>query len=75
MAEAEEAIVVIPVILEVAEVELEIAIRVGIHVRNPVVAVVVPKRYVHHTVRISTESSTSHPLNFMPSLCSNMYAR
>ena len=39
MAEGQEHVVVVPVILEVPEVELEIAIRVAVHVRHPVVAV------------------------------------
>jgi hypothetical protein len=39
VAEAEEAVVVVPVVLEVAQVELEIVVRVPVHVRNPVVAV------------------------------------
>lgn len=44
VAEAEEAVVVVPVILEVAQVELEIVIRVPVHVGNPVVAVgILPK--------------------------------
>ena len=42
VAEAEEAIVVIPVILEVVEVELEVAIGVPVHVRHPVVTVGMP---------------------------------
>ena len=75
MAEAQEAVVVVPVTLPVAEVELEVASRVPVHVRYLVVVAAEPKCNVHHTVRISTESSTGHLLNFMPSLCSNMYAR
>src|SRR5207244_2963788 len=43
---AKKAIVVVPVILEIAEVEPEIANRVGKHGRNPEVAVVVPARFL-----------------------------
>ena len=43
MAESEENVVVVPVILEVVEVELEIAIGVPVHVRHPVVAVGTPQ--------------------------------
>ena len=39
MAEANENVVGIPVILEVTEVELPVTVRVTIHVRHPVVAV------------------------------------
>ncbi len=43
VAEAEQNIVVIPVILKIAEVELEVTICVGIQIRHPVVAVRVRK--------------------------------
>lgn len=39
VAEAEEGIATIPVILEVAEVEVEITISVGVDIRHPVVTV------------------------------------
>ena len=42
VAEAEEGIVVVPDILEVVEVELEITIRVSVHVRHPMVAAGIP---------------------------------
>lgn len=42
VAEAEEGIVVVPDILEVAKVELEVTVRVAVHVRHPVVAVGIP---------------------------------
>jgi hypothetical protein len=42
VAEAQEDVVVVPGVLEVAEVEVEVAIRVGVHVRHPVVAVGIP---------------------------------
>ena len=40
-----EAVVVIPVILEVAEIEVPIAVRVLIHVRHPVIAISVLPNY------------------------------
>ena len=42
VAEAKNAIVVIPIILEVAEIEVPIAIQVLIHVRHSVVVIGVP---------------------------------
>ncbi len=39
VAEAKKAIVLVPSVLEVTEVELEVAIGVGVHVRHPVAAV------------------------------------
>ena len=45
MAETNKTVVVIPVILEVAEIELPIPVRVPIHVRHPVVTVVVSGMY------------------------------
>lgn len=39
MAEADQAVVGIPLILEVTEVELPVTVRVAIHVRYPVVTV------------------------------------
>jgi hypothetical protein len=51
VAEAEEAIVVVPVILEIPEVELEIAIGVRVHVGHPVVAIEDTSSFVHHAVR------------------------
>ena len=39
MAEAEEGVVLIPGIAEVAQVELEVATRVRIHVRHPTIEV------------------------------------
>lgn len=39
VAEAKEAVIVIPVILEVAKVEVPVTVRVRIHVRHPVVTV------------------------------------
>ena len=44
VAAAEDTVVVVPVILEVAEVEIEVTIRVGVHVRHPVVAVGGPRK-------------------------------
>lgn len=41
MAETEKTVIVIPVILEVAKVELPVTVRIPIHVRHPVVTVVV----------------------------------
>ncbi|MFA6436717.1 MAG: hypothetical protein WC242_01175 [Candidatus Paceibacterota bacterium] len=38
MAEAQQAIIVIPVVLEIIEVEVPIAIQVLIHVRHTVIA-------------------------------------
>jgi hypothetical protein len=49
VAEAQNNVVGIPVILEVAEVELEVTVRVSVHVRHPVVAVgVLPKVCAAH---------------------------
>ena len=45
VAEAKNAIVVIPIILEVAEIEVPIAVRVLIHVRHPVIAISVLPNY------------------------------
>lgn len=39
VAEREERIVVVPVILEIAQVDVEVAIGVRVHVRDPVVTV------------------------------------
>jgi hypothetical protein len=39
VAEAEQHVVGIPLILEVTEVELPVTVRVAIHVRHPVVTV------------------------------------
>ncbi len=47
VAEAEENVVVIPVILEIAEVEVEITVRVSVHVRHPVVAVEVSPKAMY----------------------------
>jgi hypothetical protein len=51
VAESQEDVVVVPVILEIVEVELEVAIGVPVHVRHPVVAVNESISYVHHAVR------------------------
>lgn len=45
VAYTEKAIVVIPIILEVAEIEVPIAVRVLIHVRYPVVAISILPNY------------------------------
>ena len=45
VADAEEGVVVIPIILEVAEIEVPIAVRVPIHVRHPVVAIGILPNY------------------------------
>lgn len=37
-AEAQKRIVIVPIILKVAEVEVEITIRVSNHIRHPVIA-------------------------------------
>jgi hypothetical protein len=42
VAEAEESVVTIPVILEVAEAKVEVTVRVRIDIRHPVVAVGTP---------------------------------
>ena len=47
VAEAEEGVVVVPDIFEVAEVEVEAAIRVSVHVRHPVVAVGTPSQAMY----------------------------
>ena len=39
VAEGEERVVVVPVILEVAEVDVEVPVGVRVHVRDPVVTV------------------------------------
>ena len=41
VAEAQKAVVVVPIVLEVAEVEVPIAVRVPVDVRNTVVAIAV----------------------------------
>ena len=49
VAEAQDNVVGIPVILEVAEIELEVTVRVSVHVWHPVVAVgVLPKVCAAH---------------------------
>ena len=39
MAEESENVVVVPRVLEVAEVEVEVLVRVAVHVRHPVVVI------------------------------------
>jgi hypothetical protein len=39
VAEAQETVVVVPVVLEVVEVELEVFIRVAVHEGHPMVAI------------------------------------
>ena len=51
VAEAEETVVIVPVILEVAEVELPVTVRVAVHVRHPVVAVGVHTSNVREIIR------------------------
>lgn len=67
VAEAEEAVVVVPVVLEVAEVEVVVAIRVAVHVRHPVVAVGVLTSNTQYTI-FATESGAGHSLNFIWSI-------
>jgi hypothetical protein len=79
VAESEETVVVVPRILEVAEVELEVAIRVAVHVRHPVVAIGVDPHTMCNRLSVITETGTSRFLYFIPSLiveklyCSIMY--
>lgn len=39
VAEGKESIVVVPVILEIAQVDIEVAVGVRVHVRDPMVTV------------------------------------
>jgi hypothetical protein len=66
VAETNEAVVVIPVILEVAEVEVPVTVRVPIHVRHPVITVVVSGMY--GTPSFFTENNAGHSLYFILSL-------
>jgi len=42
VAEAEQAVVVVPDILEIAEIEVPVSVRVPIHIRHPVVTIGLP---------------------------------
>lgn len=66
MAETDETVVVIPVILEVAEVKLPVTVRVPIHVRHPVVTVAVNGMY--GVPSFFTENNSGHSLYFILSL-------
>jgi hypothetical protein len=67
VAEAQHAVVVVPVVLEVAEIELEVTVRVVVHVRHPVVAVSVLS-WCARRIIYSTGENTSPPLYFIRSL-------
>jgi len=58
VAEAEEVVVLVPDVLEVAEVEVEVSVRVGVHVRHPMVAVGIPSQAM---CDISPESLSRAP--------------
>lgn len=66
MAEAEEAIVVVPIVLEVAEVELPVAVRVAVDVRHPVVAI----GAMCDAPSFFTKGNASRPLYFILSYSS-----
>ncbi|MBI4812002.1 hypothetical protein HY798_00920 [Candidatus Falkowbacteria bacterium] len=70
MAEAEKAIVVVPVVLEVAEVELPVAVRVPVEVRHPVVAIgamrAAPSFFTESNTGRSLYFILSHMLNSAP---------
>ena len=59
MAEAKKTIVVVPVILEVPEVELEIVIGVPVRIRNPAVAIEKKLSFVHHIVHFHRKQHLS----------------
>lgn len=67
VAEHEQNVLSIPVVLEVAEVEVEVTVRVGIHVRHAVVPVGEPCCSVQCAIR-ATRSSACRFLYFMRSL-------
>lgn len=66
MAETDKTVIVIPVILKVAEVEVPVTVRIPIHVRHPVVTVVISDMY--GVPSIFTENNPSHSLYFILSL-------
>lgn len=66
MAEAKQTVVVVPVILEVAKVEVPVAVRVPIDIRHPVVTVGASSMYGMPS--FFTGNSTSHSLYFILSL-------
>lgn len=69
MAEAEEGVVLIPRVAEVAQVELEVAIAVRIHVRHPTLEVGTrPRKLKYDMLSIVTKTGTNRSLNFTPSL-------
>ena len=69
MAEAEEGVVLIPRLAEVAQVEVEVAIAVRIHVRHPTLEVGTrPRKLMYDMLSIITKKSTGRSLNFIPSL-------
>ncbi len=69
VAEAEEGVVLIPRVAEVAQVELEVTVRVGIHVRHPTLEVGTRRHKLKYD-RLSgvTKNDAGHSLNFTPSL-------
>ena len=73
VADDEDAIVVIPVTLEIVQVDIEVTVRVAVQVRHPAVTVKDPVTNVPH-VFLVTKSSPCHPLNFIPSQNSLTYS-
>lgn len=69
VAEAEKGIVLIPWVPEVTQVEIEVAVRVGTHVRDPTVAVGARgDKLKYDRSSIVTKKNTGLSLNFTPSL-------
>jgi hypothetical protein len=68
VAEAQEHVVVVPHLLEVPKVPVEVVIRVGVQVGNPMVAREMRKSAMCDIPPIFTGDSTRHPLYFIPSL-------
>jgi len=66
VAETEKTVVIIPVILKVAEVEVPVTVRIPIHVRHPVVTVVVSG--MCGAPSFFTENNAGHSLYFILSL-------
>lgn len=66
MAETEQTVVVIPIILKVTEIEVPVTVRVPIHVRHPVVTVGASS--MHGVPSFLTRDNTSHPLYFILNL-------
>lgn len=68
MAEAEERVVVVPHLLQIAKVPVEVSVQVGVHFRNPAVAIRMKVAAMYDALSVFTESNTGYSLYFIPSL-------